>query len=354
MKSFKVELITSLLFPFLVGCGVLIGNPNDQGGESTNAKAEVIVTSDLPASTLNLQGGVILNDGSMLETVFVNIGRIELHTEKEESQEEIEREEAEEAEEAEEEENETEEEAQEEAALDEIEQRYDALIEAATTEEEKEALKAQEDLEEEEIELQIAEREALREAEDEAKEDLEDDSLQWKQSFLYNVVSGVVSPEIPTVEVLDGTYQRIEFKVKPYRDTSGDSAMLNRSALVSGTAQVAGSPVNFSFATSEDIKFSLKGTGSIVVDGATDVNRIIINFSPSSWFEGIDFSGAELDARGEITIDELNNPTLYEAVIKNMKRSTKYGEDEDEDGELGDDEDEGDGEEQVEEEEAGE
>jgi hypothetical protein len=212
-------------------------------------------------------------------------------------------------------------------------------------------LKKEEEEEKEAGEKKLAELKEVKEKAVEDLEDQKDDSIKWKNSYLYDIINNVMSPELPEIQTLDGAYRRIEFKLKPSRSTTENLDMINKAAAITGTVILAAKTVPFTFAMEQAMEFKLKGAGALKVDGGQS-NNLIIAFDVVSWFAGIDFSSATLNLRGEVEIDEKSNVAIYTSIVKKMKLSTRFGEDEDGEGSLDADEADGDGQEAIEAEEA--
>ena len=380
IKKFGNRFSSLLLALVLVNCGVFVGNPdeddsgdggnqqnptspNPTGEQYTGTMSLTIASNTTVASALNLQeqaGTITLADGTLIEAAKFHIGRIKIKSERDDSEEEKELEEELEQKELEEEEEideEDEEEKAEEDKVDSIENKYDTLISQAKEQAEQEgktedeiddivdALKEQEEQEKEESEKKIAELQKKDEDEIEAIEDAKDESLKWKESYTFDALASKITPELKDTEIEAGSFPRIEFKLKPSRSTTTNLDMINKSVVFSGKTTINGQKVNYDFATGEDFNFSLKGQGAIVVS-ANAKTDVVIKFDVTTWLNGVDLSGATVSSRGNIKIDTLNNKEIYDNIVINIKKSTKFGEDDDGDGDLEDDEEDGDGDEE--------
>lgn len=235
--------------------------------------------------------------------------------------------------------------------MEDVKKSYEALKEAAASEQEKEALEDQQEQEVDAIEEQLAALKAASEEEEAKQEAARDGTLKWQGPFVYDAVSGAVAPELPKVELADGSYRRIEFKLRPNRGLAGADPLLNHSVLVEGSADVGGTPQTFRFLLDTTEEIRLMGAGAVKVAGGLE-NQMTIAFDVSGWFAGVDLSQATVGADGVVAITELENAAIWQQVKDRLKRSTRFGQDEDGDGKLGDEESEGDGEEGVEADEA--
>jgi hypothetical protein len=183
-----------------------------------------------------------------------------------------------------------------------IEAKYEPLMESAQTGEEKDLLKAQMKVEMADVEQEKAALEQTKEEKAEEFESENDGNLKWRGPFVYDLVQGVVTPELPAMDILDGSYRRIEFKVKPARHLAVTDSMLNKSVYLAGTVLVANVSTPFEIALEIEQEFRLSGLGSVLLD-ATAENSMAIAFDPKSWLTGVDLSAAVASADGVIHID---------------------------------------------------
>lgn len=229
-----------------------------------------------------------------------------------------------------------------------IEVKYGPQFEGAS-ETEKSVLKEQMKAEKALIEVKLAALEAGSEAEMDALEAQRDGNLKWAGPYVYSLIDNSVVPAIPDVTLIDGSYKRIEFKVKPNRTLDGTDALLNNAVYLAGTATVNGTATPFTASFRVDEEFKLMGTGALKIDPSV-TNALTVAFNPATWFLMVDFSAATVDATGTIVITPDSNPGIWQLIRENLKRSTKFGEDNDGDGELKADESAGGGDEAVDEE----
>lgn len=332
------------------------GASTDVPADSTGTSGAVslsLATLGSSASALMLQGATSLDVGGgiVLTDARLSIASIKIKANKVEDEDEVSGEKTIESEkDALEEAMKADKEALEQQKED-IKATYEPQFEAATTDEAKDLLEDQMEAEVGAVELQMAALEGGIDDQIAALEASLDGNLKWKGPYVYDLVNKAVSPEIPAVDLVDGSYRRIEFKIKPNRTLEGTDPLLNNSVYVAGTVDIAGTPTPFTVSLRIDEEFKLMGTNAFKVDPAV-ANSLTVAFDPTVWFAGVDLSTGVADASGTIVIDNVSNEGLFASIRKNLKASTKFGEDEDGDGELGADEEDGDGEEGVAEEEA--
>lgn len=212
---------------------------------------------------------------------------------------------------------------------------------------EKDALKAHMKAEQAVVEEKIAALESKKEGELDALEQQRDDNLKWPGPYVYSLIDNSVTPAIPEIQLVDGSYKRIEFEIKPNRTLGGTDPLLNNAIYLAGTAMVNGTATPFTASFRVDEEFKLMGTGALKVD-PTATNALTVAFNPTAWFSMVDFTAAILDATGTVVVSKDSNPAIWKLIRENIKRSTKFGEDKDGDGELKENETEGDGDEGVE------
>ncbi|SMF74599.1 hypothetical protein [Pseudobacteriovorax antillogorgiicola] len=338
----------------MVQCGVFVGNPADETDgveadgsipdDSTGTSSSMTLTLSADSSA-TLQGAstpLILPNGLTINYGRLTVSRLRMVPSAEESEFEQGLDERLSQIEEQEDPGKATTREEKEGSIESIEAEYDELIAAAATEEEKEALREQEDEERATHEEEVASIEKELQDEKDALEDTEDSSLKLKDNdYVYDLLANTVTPSIDSFSALDGSYQRVEFELRPLRESS-DPKLLNRAALVEGVIEIDSTTRRVEVEVRQLTPIKLKGTGGLQVD-ADDTNDMIIKFALGAWFVDVNLNTATVNTRGEIHINEKENRPLYDAILQNIRRSTKFGEDQDTDGQLDDDELVGDG-----------
>lgn len=309
---------------------------------STQATASAL---HLAATTMDLGNGVILSDAR------VNIGAIKLKPQKDEDDDEKALEKELKSKESELKKDSESDEDGFETQMSEIKSKYEALISDAASEADKKALETQREAEKDAIEAQVAEVKKAQEDKLEAIKDAKDASIKWKGPYIYDLIADTVTPALEETTILDGSYRRIAFELRPNRSLDASDPLLNYSIYLAGTVDIGGTATSFSLSFPYNEKFKMFSTKGAAMEPGVS-NKLVIAFKPVDWFAGIDFSTATKDAAGSIVIDDKSNLELLNAIKKNIKSSTHFGKDNDGDGKLKDDESDGDGKEAVEQEEA--
>ena len=218
---------------------------------------------------------------------------------------------------------------------------------------------------------QIELEQDLDEVDSEEEEDQESE-VEYTGPFVTDLLNNTITPSLPYIELLPGTYDEIKLKIariegdetdedgNPLVDSS--DALYDNSIVLSGTytGSTAGGDVtdinlSISFALDED--FELISEDGMVIDEAV-VNDIIVAFRLARWFQfddsetnsdSVEFSSVQTESDGaggvQITLNDDasgSNADIWEVIRKNIKESADFGEDEDESGELESHEDEDD------------
>ena len=350
-KKVSMHFCSSLLISTLsVACGpkveetkeILSGSkPADSQGK--NADIQLTFAAGSTATALKLAAGMDLGSGVILSDARINIGKIKIKPTVELEESEIEqKKEIAALKEEKEEQLKKQEETWEESKKS-IEKKYEELLDSAAKESEKRTLESAAKSEKAVIEASIAAAKKSAEDELESIAAEKDADLKWKGSYVYDLIANAVSPEVPTVSLLDGTYKRIEFELKPNRVLDSSDPLLNNSVYIAGSITLNSVAVPFTFSMKLSEEFKLKGNQGTSVKPDI-VNALVISFQLSNWFNGINFSSAALNSDGTIVIDDATNASIFAMIKAKMKSSAKYGEDEDGDGKLEDAESDGDSE----------
>ena len=189
------------------------------------------------------------------------------------------------------------------------------------------------------------------------EEEQANSETEYTGPFVIDILNGTSDPELPYVELLPGTYNEIKLKLAKVEEGQLDSSdpLFGNSIYLEGTYSgpyAAGTAVDMPIYISidDDTEFELTGTdtseGFVIDEGV--VNEIIIAARMVKWFafnnsetnsNSVLFSNAVSSDSTTIVLDSTENTTIYEVVLKNIKESADYGEDDDGDGYLESDED---------------
>lgn len=215
-----------------------------------------------------------------------------------------------------------------EAALDEQKTIKEQIKELATITDSAERAKKKTEFESKVAEFKKKRSESVKAAEEEQLEKAatRDKNMRWKGPYVYDLVSKVLSPALSPANIPDGSYERIELKLKPMRGTDTSEPLLNNSVYMNGTVTINSVARNFEVFLHQSEEIKLYGNSKVKIDASGSTN-IAINFDPQGWFSGVDFSNATLNSDGTLTIDRDNNSAILAAIRKNLKKSVLFGKD---------------------------
>lgn len=201
-------------------------------------------------------------------------------------------------------------------------------------------------LDEIEIEKEEVEGIALTDEEMEQQNEIEFDG-----PFFINLITNESTPPIPTVDMLPGTYEEIELEIEVADEQNGLSIdaplpeLATYSLILEGQYTATSSePITFKLTAALDEEIELKADPAQSLEiNADTMNDLIIAFRLRQWFNFTNdgtFSNAPV-VDGQLILDSENNlqSALLEEILENIKASADFGEDENDDGELGSDED---------------
>lgn len=341
----KQKVVLSTLTLFIFGCGAAKSKKDETAtttattsttvgeqtpSDSTGGKGTVSLALNRPASGTSLWGDDVTADGLQLadlavdssitlKTAQLSVASIRIKANKEQSDDEKSLE-GDEDKEAEAQKKLDEAKREEMKTIKEQEKELTKMTDAT------EKAKKQAEFDSKKSEQRKKQAEVMKEADKKLAEKEEGDkNLRWKGPYVYDMIAGSVTPALADVQVPDGSYRRVEFKLKPYRDGASTGPLMNNSIYVSGTAIVAGVSKTFEFLLHDSEKFRLSGDKFKIDASAT--NKLAINLSPTSWFSGVDFSLATANADGTITLDDQTNKSLWKIVRRNIKKSVICGKD---------------------------
>jgi len=205
----------------------------------------------------------------------------------------------------------------------------------------------------------------------ESEQDLESE-IEFEGPFIVDLLNNTVEPEILYTELLPGTYTEINMKLNKIDADDFDSGsvpLLEESdPLYGNSIYLAGSytgtvsefpveniPFSFSFNSDEDFETEAGDFAEGIVIDEGIINPILIAFRLARWFQfdnpatnpdSVDFyyfNPADDGLGGyQIIFDETqtgSNAAVLDVILKNIKESADYGEDEDLSGTLESDED---------------
>lgn len=172
-------------------------------------------------------------------------------------------------------------------------------------------------------------------SEERAKKDVEkDSSIKFAGPYIFDALTGELSEELTPVDMVDGSYERMEFKLRRNWDVEDDDPLLGNVFIIHGNYTNGDTTTAFEIDYHIAMNFRLKGDGSFaVLPGETNTNTVL--FDLSTWFEGVDLSTATADEdSGVIYINNKSNSDIFRGIRKNIKEAIRFGKDKDGDGSL--------------------
>lgn len=169
----------------------------------------------------------------------------------------------------------------------------------------------------------------------ESEECESDQDLSIKGPFIVDLINGTSTPELPSLSVPAGTYNRIKLRLD--HGAKGDTAMLDGNSLVAkGTltrADGSTEPFTLNLGFHEDLK--IKSKTGIVLDGSS-IHTILVALSAGDWLKNLNVAGclAQDTASGTagVTVSE-NSPVgkcldAEHALKDNFRKSCEADEQE--------------------------
>ncbi|MEZ4742614.1 MAG: hypothetical protein R3B45_09230 [Bdellovibrionota bacterium] len=314
MVLFKRKILSVFIIPsgliFYAACGEKNTDTDDdklvisQGvpGNSSGSKGSVQVDFNSANSSLSLteESSLMIGDSIELTQARFSIAAIKIKTEKELSDEEAEIEKIEKEHELEEVEKVEKTESDDDSA---------ALVDGNEAKPSKDGLASKKD-------------EFKAEQENEAmKEKDRDKSLKFSGPYVYDALAGVLEGDaIEPTEMVDGSYQRIEFKLKRNWDVDEEDPLFGNVFVIQGNRIDGEDKVPFDVYYHIATNFRLHGDGDFFVEAGTD-NELEIVFDLQKWFDGVDLSGVEIaDGENKIVIDKDSNHEILKAIRKNISK----------------------------------
>jgi hypothetical protein len=152
-----------------------------------------------------------------------------------------------------------------------------------------------------------------------------DKSIRFKGPFVFDTVSGKLESSSVQVNLKEGFYRRIGFKLKRNFDVSSSDPLEGNAYVVSGTVtKKDGSKVGFDVEFDGTLNCSLRSDVGFEVKADVD-NTLGLFFDVRKWFEGVDLEKADLDRdTGKIQITRRKNRDILRQISGNIQKYTGY------------------------------
>ncbi len=184
-------------------------------------------------------------------------------------------------------------------------------------------------------------RAKLKDRHDKAKS--RDRATRFDGPFVLDLMTGKLVGDKPAVDLPDGSYRRIEFKLRPNFDVEEANPLFARALVVSATCVKGAATVPVEIEIHHALNFRMRGDAALAVSKGGDA-KIGIVFDVKRWFEGLDLTGGTLNADGVVVVNRGQNRELWQQIRKNVKMRSVFGHDKNADEKIAADEKIGEGE----------
>ena len=165
-----------------------------------------------------------------------------------------------------------------------------------------------------------------------------DKSTKFVGPYVYDAVLKKIEGEAPKVELVDGSYKRVEFQMlRNFGAPDTDPLLGHVFAMKGEFTKNDGQKIPVEIEWSIALNFRIAGDKGAFVKTGED-NSLIVDFNIGKWFDGIDLESALIDAEGTMYINRTNNSEIMKKLLKNMKIHSGFGKDQNKDGKLDADE----------------
>ena len=184
-----------------------------------------------------------------------------------------------------------------------------------------------------------------REKERLEKSTKQDKSTKFVGPYVYDAVLKKIEGDAPKVDLVDGSYKRIEFQMlRNFGAPDTDPLLGHVFAMKGEFTKNDGQKIPVEIEWSVALNFRIAGENGAAVKTGED-NSLIVDFDISKWFEGIELEKALIDAEGTMYINRTNNIEIMKKLLRNIKIHSGFGKDKNKDGKLDADERAGQGQE---------
>lgn len=152
-----------------------------------------------------------------------------------------------------------------------------------------------------------------------------DDSIRFKGPFVFNAVTGKLEGGSAEATLQEGSYRRIQFKLKRNLDVDAGDPLEGNAFLITGTFKKQdGTTVGFEVAWDRTTKICLRSNAGFHVEPGVE-NVLGLFFDVKKWFEGVDLNTADVDeGSGSISISRRKNRDILRQIKGNIQHSTGY------------------------------
>jgi V8-like Glu-specific endopeptidase len=159
----------------------------------------------------------------------------------------------------------------------------------------------------------------------------DDDSeeVEFKGSYVVDLVAGTSSPEFVNGNLTPGFYD--EFEIELGRTLANGNTMF----FVFKYKPATGDSVSVEFSSKETLEFEFEDDNGFEVKEGTLKNFLVL-INLDNLFNGVDLSNATVSDDGVIRINDTTNSSLASIVKNNLDKSCEGGDDDDDDDDIDD------------------
>ncbi len=180
-----------------------------------------------------------------------------------------------------------------------------------------------------------ADRAPLAKKEQEAltSESAADPATKFVGPYVYDAVARKTVSDDASAALADGSYRRVEFQMK--RCVTGDDAepLFGNVFAIRGTFKRGDTAVPFQIDWHSALNFRLVAPTPMQLAAAENAT-LLIGFHLAEWFAGINLAEADVASDGTVYIDKNSNQKIMQDLRRNIRTSTTFGKDTDDDRKL--------------------
>jgi hypothetical protein len=160
--------------------------------------------------------------------------------------------------------------------------------------------------------------------------DDDDEEVEFKGSFVVDLIAGTSNPEFVNGNLKPGYYD--EFEIELGRTLPNNNTMF----IVFKYKPSSGDSVRVEFSSRETLEFEFEDdNGFEVKEGA--LKNFLVLFNLDTLFSNVDLSNASVSDDGIIRINDTTNNNLASIIKNNLEKSCEGGDDDDDDDDIDDD-----------------
>jgi hypothetical protein len=166
-------------------------------------------------------------------------------------------------------------------------------------------------------------------AEDDDNNDDDSEEVEFKGSYVVDLIAGTSNPEFINGTLTPGLYE--EFEIELGRTLANGNTMFFAFKFKPAT----GDSVRVEFSSKETLEFEFEDDNGFEVKEGTFKNFLVL-INLDDLFSGVDLSKATASEDGVIRINDTSNSSLASIVKSNLDKSCEGGNDDDDDDDIDD------------------